>query len=234
MDAQKALVSSPVDANTFKPLLTRLHPIVEQRRNKYAQTREKASKMLRIAFGEDPQKTSDEDLETGLNNVVVLCKERAGIEELLSLGILPKLKGLLEIKKPTKKELERKLLGVRALSSMAAHDPQTSKRLLKDLGIPFLLNLQDVSYGFGGNKALVDESLAAVQYLWQCILDALSGAKKGDKPNQKLIQENKPIIDTFLTTLVMSLNSRTLQGEARDSILQLFSKNIGRLINLRS
>lgn len=227
MDAQKALVASPVDANTFKPLLARLHPIVEQRRNLYSQTREKANKMMRLAFGEDPQKTSEEDLETGLNNIVVLCRERAGIEALLGLGILPRLRGLLEIKRPSKKQLERKLLGVRALSSMAGFDAPTAKGILKELGIPFLLNLQDISYGYGGDKAFIEECLAAVQFLWQSILDSLSGAKKGDKPNQELLKENMQIIDTFLTTLTMSLNSKSIQGEARDSIIQLFTKNIG-------
>ncbi|ODN02889.1 Protein unc-45 B [Orchesella cincta] len=225
-DAQKALVASPVDANTFKPLLSRLHPIVQERRNQFSQTREKALKMVKLAFGEDPQKTGEEDLETGLNNIVVLCRERAGIECLLELGILPRLKGLLELKRPTKSQLSRKLMGVRALSSIVSYDSSKAQRVLKDLGIPFLLNLQDIAYGFGGDQTLLEESLISVQYLWQSILNSLSGTKKGSKPNKELMAENKPIIDTFFTTLTMTLNSRAIQGEARDSIIQLFTKNI--------
>ena len=99
--------------------------------------------------------------------------------------------------------------------------------MLSDLGIPFLVNLQDLAYPVKKNKPLVDEVLTAVQYLWQIFLNTLCGIKKNEKPNQEMMKENQNIIDSFLTTLAMSITSRSIQAEARDVILQLFIKNIG-------
>jgi hypothetical protein len=123
-DAQKALVSSPPDAATFKPLLSRLLPIVEKRRHDASQTKEKASRMIRRAFGEEPN-MSDEDIETALNNIVVLCRERAGIAALLEMGLLKRVRSLLDIKRPDKKQLKWKILAVRSLSQLVQYDVNT-------------------------------------------------------------------------------------------------------------
>jgi tetratricopeptide (TPR) repeat protein len=123
-DAQKALVSSPPDAGTFKPLLSRLHPIVEQRRNQFSQTKEKVIRMVRRAFGDEPG-LSDEDVDTAFNNIVVLARERAGVEALLSIGYLKRVKSLLESKRPTKKELQRKISAVRSISQLVQFDTKT-------------------------------------------------------------------------------------------------------------
>jgi hypothetical protein len=74
----------------------------------------------------------------------------------------------------------------------------------------------------------MDEAISAVQYLWQSILDSLTGSKKGEKPSADKMKDNKHIIDTFLTTMTVSVNSRIIQPEARDMILQIFTKNIGK------
>lgn len=89
------------------------------------------------------------------------------------------------------------------------------------------MNLQDITYGFSGDAAVAEEALSSVQYLWQSILDTLSGSKKGEKPDPECLKENKSIIDSLLTTMTMSLSSRAITGEARDMILQIFTKNIG-------
>lgn len=89
------------------------------------------------------------------------------------------------------------------------------------------MNLQDITYGFSGDAVLAEEALSAVQYLWQSILNSLSGSKKGEKPDPECLKINKSIIDSLLTTMTMSLNSRSITGEARDMILQIFTKNIG-------
>ncbi|XP_021950325.1 protein unc-45 homolog B isoform X2 [Folsomia candida] len=224
-DAQRALVSSPPDAATFKPLLSKLLPIVEQRRQQSSQTRDKAIRMIRRAFGEEPN-LSDEDIETALNNIIVLARERAGVEALLEVGLLRKIKSLLEIKRPSKKELKWKILAVRSLSQLVQFDMKTCLHLGKELGVPFVMNLQDITYGFSGDAVLAEEALSAVQYLWQSILNSLSGSKKGEKPDPECLKINKSIIDSLLTTMTMSLNSRSITGEARDMILQIFTKNI--------
>lgn len=87
--------------------------------------------------------------------------------------------------------------------------------------------MQDITYGFKADPALAEEALSAVQYLWQSILDSLSGAKRGENPNPEYMKQNQLIIDTLLTTMTMALSSRTISGEARDMILQIFTKNIG-------
>lgn len=116
-DAQKALISSPKEANIFKPLLTRLYRIVEERKTKFSQTKEKALKMIQWAYEPTPD-TSDEDIDTGLNNVLVLCRERAGIEALLELGLLDKIRKFLNMKQPTSKDMNRKITAVRTLTEM--------------------------------------------------------------------------------------------------------------------
>jgi len=112
-DAQKALVSSPADAKTFTPLLSRLHILVEQRRTRFSQVKDKATRMIRLAF---EASSNDEEQETGLNNVLVLCRERAGLEALLELGLLVKLKTLLQLKSPTVQDMKRKVTAIRTLS----------------------------------------------------------------------------------------------------------------------
>jgi len=114
-DAQMALVSSPADSATFQPLLSRLHVLVEQRRVKFSQIKEKASRMMKLAFDGEG---GEEETETGLNNVLVLCRERAGIEALLELGLLVKLKSLLDLKSPSLKDMKRKITAVRTLSEI--------------------------------------------------------------------------------------------------------------------
>jgi hypothetical protein len=94
------------------------------------------------------------------------------------------------------------------------------------------MNLQDLAYPVKKNKSLVDEVLTSVQYLWQSLIDVLCGIKKNEKPNQDMIKDNQTIIDSFLTSLAMSITSRSIQAEARDVILQVFIKNIGELILL--
>lgn len=123
-DAQKALVSSPPDAPTFKPLLSRLLPIVEQRRQHASQVKEKASRMIRRAFGEEPN-LSDEDIENAMGNIVVLCRERAGIEALLEMGLLKRVRILLEMKKLSTREMKWKVLAVRSLSQLVQFDVKT-------------------------------------------------------------------------------------------------------------
>lgn len=87
--------------------------------------------MIRRAFGEEPN-LSDEDIETALNNIIVLARERAGVEALLEVGLLRKIKSLLEIKRPSKKELKWKILAVRSLSQLVQFD-------MKTVGLPFQL-----------------------------------------------------------------------------------------------
>jgi len=86
----------------------------------------------------------------------------------------------------------------------------------------------DIAYKSTADRETMDEALTAVQFFWQSILDSLSGAKRGEQPKPDMVKENKPIIDSLLTTMTMSLNSRTIQAEARDTILQIFTKNIGK------
>jgi len=77
------------------------------------------------------------------------------------------------------------------------------------------------------NKELIEELLTPVQYLWQSVLDTLSGSKKHEKPNQEVMKMNQSIIESFLKSLAVGINSRSIQPEARDVILQLFIKIIG-------
>jgi len=122
-DAQRALVSSPSDANAFKPLLSRLHVIVENRKLTQSRTKEKVNRMMEIAFGDNNYQATQEEMETGLNNILVLCRERAGIQALLESNLLVKLKSLIEIKKPSSKEIERKIMAVRIISQVLQSDP---------------------------------------------------------------------------------------------------------------
>ncbi len=71
--------------------------------------------MMKLAFEGE---AGEEERETGLNNVLVLCRERAGIEALLDLGLLLKLKSLVDLKSPTVPDMKRKITAVRTLSEI--------------------------------------------------------------------------------------------------------------------
>ncbi|CAG7734226.1 unnamed protein product [Allacma fusca] len=223
-DAQQALVSSPGDAASLKPLLSRLYLVVEQRRAKFSQTKEKATKMMEVAFGGST--TSSDECETAFNNLMVLCRERAGIEALLDLGVLSKLKSTLD-SKTSSANLPYKISAIRILSEIARFDSRMVLRLVKDLGVPFIVSLQDVVYRFSGDSNARVEATTCVQFFWQACLDSLTGVVKGSKPQEDKVKENSGIIDAILTSLSMSIGSRSVDAQARDSILQLFTKNIG-------
>lgn len=50
--------------------------------------------------------------------------------------------------------------------------------------------------------------------------------KPDTKPNKELCEKYQKEIDTVLSTLVYSTNSRTISGSARDAIIELLMRNI--------
>jgi len=80
-------------------------------------------------------------------------------------------------------------------------------------------------------STVCEEAHIVVQYLWQKIVDSLIGigGKNSGKVDEELMKQNQSAIDSFFITLAMSLNSRSIPAAARDSILQIFIKNIGKI-----
>ncbi|KAK9503519.1 hypothetical protein O3M35_010058 [Rhynocoris fuscipes] len=93
-----------------------------------------------------------------------------------------------------------------------------SKALI-EAGIPWFLDMLNCKE---------EEQVNAAQYCIQVIINSISGIDKSkdEKPDPKLLEENKAEIDTLLTCLIYGCTSRTISGLARDALIELISRNV--------
>lgn len=169
--------------------------------------------MLKIVF--DPS-NDKEKRETAMTNLLVLAKENAGSDLMVNKSpIVQKIKNLLKMEK----NQVLYLTGIRIIGELCKHSEEKTKTILKDVGIPWFLEIID-----SDNKEVVN----AAQYCLQCILNTLSGMenKADTKPKQELVDKNKSTIDTLLTCLTVSINNQAITGLARDAIIELLIRNI--------
>ncbi|RXG56928.1 Protein unc-45-like protein B [Armadillidium vulgare] len=111
-------------------------------------------------------------------------------------------------------------LAVPGLYQNLQKDEKKAKRVLRDCGLPWLVDLMNST-----NESLV----TATQYTFQVMLCTLSGMdiKKGKRPDWVLMQENTKEIDSIMTVLTKSITSRAMSGVCRDAIIELLCKNVG-------
>lgn len=210
-DARQILNDDP-NNKTIQPTLERLHRIVQERAKQNAQTHTKIEQMTKIAFD---LKEDKEKRETAMNNLLVLAREKAGSDFMIKSSIVQQIKRLLKVEK----NHELYLAGIRIIGELCKHDVKKTLAVLKDVGIPWFLEILD-----SNNQ----EQVNAAQYCMQVILNSFSGMdnKPDSKPKQELCEKYKQDIDTLLSCLVYSVNNRAISGLARDAIIELIMKNV--------
>ncbi|XP_018318631.1 protein unc-45 homolog B [Agrilus planipennis] len=210
-DAREALNQEP-NNKAIQPTLERLFKIVQERARENAQTVTKVESMSKIAFDICADK---EKRETAMSNLLVLARERIGSEMIIKAGVIQKIKQLLKVEK----NRDIYLNGIRIIGELCRHSAEQTKTVLKDVGLPWFLEILDSSD---------EKQVNAAQYCMQIVLNSFSGMdnKADTKPNKELCEQNKFQIDMLLSCLVYSLNNRTITGLARDALIELLAKNV--------
>jgi tetratricopeptide (TPR) repeat protein len=196
----------------IQPVLERLHRIVQERSRQSAQTSTKIESMTKIAFDLTADK---EKRETAMNNLLVLARENAGSSMMINSPIVQQIRKLLKVEK----NRELYITGVRIIGELCKHDVDKTRAGMKDVGIPWFLEILDSN---------CPNQMNAAQYCIRQILNVFSGMdnKPDTKPDKELCTKHKKDIDMILTCLVYSINNRVISGLARDAIIELLIRNI--------
>ncbi|KAF2897166.1 hypothetical protein ILUMI_09010 [Ignelater luminosus] len=210
-DAREVLKVDP--SNKFiQPVLERLHKIVQERATRNAQITTKVESMNKVAFDLTVDK---EKREAAINNLFVLARDKVGGEMILKAGVLHKIKQLLKVEKNHNIYVS----AIRLIAELCKNSVENTKVVLKDVGLPWFLEIIDSND---------QNQVNAAEVCMQTILNAFSGMdhKPESKPDKEMCERYKFQIDTLLSCLVYSLNNRTISGIARDAIIELLIKNV--------
>lgn len=210
-DATQIFKDDPTN-KVVQPVLERLHKVVQERARQNAQTSSKLESMVKIAF--DLTETKDKR-ETAMNNLLVLARETTGAELMIKSTVVQQIKKLLKVEK----NREIFITGIRIIGELCKHSDEKTKIILKDVGIPWFLEILD---------STDEKQVNAAEHCIQTVLNSFSGMenKTETKPKQELIDKNKKHIDTILTCLVYSMNNRAISGLARDALIEVIMRNI--------
>ncbi|XP_023348885.1 uncharacterized protein LOC111717616 [Eurytemora carolleeae] len=153
--------------------------------------------------------------------MIVLSKENAGAECVYNQDVVPKIVKIMKVEKNQKIRLSL----VRVLGFLAKSKMERAKAILKEAGSPFFLNALNTKD---------EDSITAVTYVIQAILDSLSrldlSEKWKDKRKEKkrmtveerknmradeearaeIIKENKLELTSIMNTICFNTTSRTI------------------------
>lgn len=210
-DARNVITVDPTN-KPVKPILARLHEIVQERLKVNSQINTKVSQMFKLAFD---LTTDKEKRETSMNNLLVLSREKAGAEVMFKEGVITRICKLLKVEKSE----EINVAAIRIIAELCKDNVERTKSVLQEVGIPWFLEM------INSKK---EERVNAAQHCMQTILNSFSGMdnKPETKPDKELCKKHKKEIDTLLTCLVYSITNRTITGIARDAIIELIMRNI--------
>lgn len=197
---------------TVQKSLERLHLIVQARVEQNAQTANKIKQMSDLLF--EPSNTVDKR-KSAANNLLVLARESETADLMLQANIVPRLQTML--KKEQCQEIW--INTVRTVDELCARSVPRTKSVLQTMGIPWFLDILDSEDA---------ERVSVAQHCMQTILNTFSGMKNklDSKPDTALCEANKQEIDTLLTCLTVSVNNATISGLARDSIVEMLTRNV--------
>ncbi|KAL3270781.1 hypothetical protein HHI36_021305 [Cryptolaemus montrouzieri] len=210
-DATQIFKDDP-NNKTIQPILERLYKIVHERERKNAQTSSKLESMMKLAFDFTENK---DKRETAMNNLLVLARENAGSELMIKSTVVQEIRKLMKVEK----NKEMIITGIRIIGELCKHSPEKTKIVLRDVGIPWFLEILDSTY---------EKQVNAAQYCLQTILNTFSGMKnKTDfKPDKELVKKYEKEIGLLLSCLVNNITSRIISGISRDAIIELLLKNV--------
>lgn len=136
-DATQIFKDDPTN-KAIQPVLEKLHRIVQERMREHAQTSNRLESMMKIAF--DITENS-EKRDTAMNNLLVLSREHAGAEMMIKSNLAQQIKKLLKIEK----NREICVTAIRVLGELCKHNCERTKIMLKNLGMPWFLEILDSS-----------------------------------------------------------------------------------------
>lgn len=210
-DARNVLHLDPKNA-AIQQSLQRLSQTLQELAKENSSTSKKVSQMLGIIAD------SSSDLEVRVqaaNNLVVIAREKAGSEAIVKTNGLARCLDAMR----TLKNAEFSLACIRIFSELSKKNPEWALIVLKEFGLPMMIN-QFITKD--------TQQVTAVQYLFQTIINILSGmnSKDNKKPDPKLMKQHEEEIDSIMLVLVKAVSSRVMTALGRDAILELITKNV--------
>ncbi|XP_071652811.1 protein unc-45 homolog B-like isoform X1 [Temnothorax longispinosus] len=206
------IISSDPNNKVIQPVATRLREIVQDRRNKDIKISAKVSNLLDQAFDVN---VSEKGREVAMNNLLVLTRDEAGVEEIF------KKEGVSKIAQLVKVDTNEEVIcsAIRIVGELCKNNISRTESVMKSVGLPRFLEIM--------NSTSI-QRVNASQYCLQNILNTYSGVtnKLYSKPDEALCAAHKKEIDTILLCLSYSITSITLTGLARDAIIELIMRNI--------
>lgn len=134
-DATQIFKNDPTN-KAIQPTLEKLHKIVVERTRQNVQTSSKLDSMMKIVF--DMTENSEKRI-TAMNNLLVLSREQAGAQIMITTNLVPQIKKLLKVEK----NRELYVTGIRLIGELCKHNPERTKLILKDIGTQWFLEAVD-------------------------------------------------------------------------------------------
>ncbi|RWS10668.1 Protein unc-45-like protein [Dinothrombium tinctorium] len=203
--------------NAVVPILQRLNAILQESNKQQTSLEYKVKTMLEYLNSND---LNEEKRLQSANNILVLAKEKVGCDMIIARKGISLFRQLLT----SNQNGELKLTIVRVLCEVCKHKPENVIAVISEINSDILLDLLTKYW------KCVEEMLTAVQYLVQTILSTLTGfnPKQNQKPDDALMKKYEKQVDTIMIDLVKKCSLRILDGEVRDAILELISRNVER------
>ena len=218
----------------IEPFLVRLHAKVDAKITEAASTKNKVTKMFDYVFNIEEEMDTR---EKAADNMIVLAKERVGAELLVKEGVVPRIVKLMKVEKNPKIRLSL----IRVFGDLGKADMENARAIVREAGIPFFLD---------GLNSEEEETVTAVSYVIQCLLDSLSQVelttkwqerqkntkvrmgvterhqKRDDELlREKIMKENSKELDSMMHVICYNTTSRRLTSVAREALVNLIMKN---------
>lgn len=217
---------------SIEPILVRLHKQVQAKVDEMATIKHKSESMTQLVFN------IEEDLdkrEKAADNMVVIAKETSGADLLYDTDVVPKIVKLMKVEKNQKIRLSL----VRVFGYLAKSGMERAKNILNSAGVPFFL---------AALNSTDEETISAVSYVIQCLLDSLSAIHLSTKwddvkktrrttaeqrkaihqdqlQREQMIKDNSLELNNMMKVIGFNTTSRTITAEARDALVNMIMKN---------
>ncbi|KAL3174182.1 hypothetical protein MRX96_041342 [Rhipicephalus microplus] len=179
-DTSEVLELNPSDIRKtapFQQCLRRLSQAIEKIARENASTTNRVTQMIGVI---ENNSSSLELKNQAANNLVVIAREKAGAEAVINAnGIVKCLSAVRSLK-----NAEFTLSCIRIFSELSKKKLDWALRVLTEFGLPAMID-QFVSKD--------EQHITAVQYLFQTIINALSGmdSKESKKPDEQMMKDNE-------------------------------------------
>lgn len=211
-DAKRCVASDPGNRQ-IQPVLARLHPVVERKLADGARLSNKIDSMYRYAFAAEE---APETRAKAVRNLLVLSKDAgSGCDGLLGSGVVGKIKSLLKVDR----DPEIRVNALRVVGQLCKNDESRTKRVLVELGVPWFIDALNIDD---------QNEIGSVTYIVQEALNSLTGMCNtlDSSPDVEKCRANSVEIDAIHACLVCSIDRRSINKYARDSIIEILTRNV--------